>query len=177
MEVNNLFGPAGVELLLAMLIGIITVYLTKTVLMNFYMKKTSESNPYGNLAFMIFLSGTIFSVALIMFGVIEPLSATFKVLNASGEDGSSYLISCMQYVGIFLTLGYVFSALIVFIAYKLFSMMTTQLNEYEEIRDGNAGVAILLVTLTIITALFVKEPFMVYLESLIPYPDVPNIMG
>jgi hypothetical protein len=177
MEVNNLFGPAGVELLLAMLIGIITVYLTKTVLMNFYMNKTSESNPYGNLAFMIFLSGNIFSVALIMFGVMEPLTATFKVLHATGEEGISYLSSCLQYVGIFLTLGYIFSAIIVFIAYKLFSMLTTQLNEYEEIRDGNVGVAILLVTLTIITALFVKEPFMVYLESLIPYPDVPNIMG
>jgi hypothetical protein len=177
MEVKNLFGPAGVELLLAMLIGIITVYLTKTVLMNFYMRKTNESNPYGNLSFMVFLSGTIFSVSLIMFGIMEPLTATFKVLNTTGDKGMSYLLSCAQYLGIFLVLGYVFSALIVFIAYKLFSLMTTQLNEYEEIKDGNVGVAILLVTLTIITALFVKEPFMVYLESLIPYPDVPNIMG
>ncbi|MEN9399284.1 MAG: hypothetical protein RL632_385 [Bacteroidota bacterium] len=173
---TTLFGPAGIELLLAMIIGIMTVYFTKMVLMNFYIKKTNELNPYKNLSFMIFLSGTIFSVAYITFGIMQPLTATFKVLNTSGEVGFPYILSCLQYTGMFLLLGYVFSGIITFIAYKLFAVMTTQLNEYEEIRDNNVGVAILLVTLTIVTAMFAKEPFIVFLESLIPYPDVPSIM-
>lgn len=76
----------------------------------------------------------------------------------------------------FLVLG-LFSGIIIFIAYKLFAFMTTQLKEYEEIRDNNVGVAILLVTLTIVTAMFAKEPFIVFLESFIPFPDVPSIMS
>lgn len=173
---NNLFGPAGIELLLAIAIGIMTVYFTKSVLTNFYIKKTNEIDPYKNLSFMIFLSGTIFSVAYITFGIMQPLTATFKVLSASNKEGMSYLYSCLQYTGIFLLIGYVFSGVVLFIAYKLFALLTTKLDEYEEIKDNNIGVAILLVTMTIVTAMFAREPFIVYLESLIPYPDVPSIM-
>jgi hypothetical protein len=174
---KTVFGPAAIELLIAMGIGILTVYLTKTLLTKFYLKKTKEINPYNNLSFMVFLSGTIFSVSLIVFGIMNPLSATFKVLDSSGLRGSQYVYACLEYTAIFLLIGYLFSAAVIFIAYKLFSLLTFELNEYEEINDNNVGVAILLVTLSIITALFVKEPFIVYLESLIPYPDVPNIMG
>jgi hypothetical protein len=173
---NVLFGQAGIELLLAIAIGTLTVYFTKSILTNFYLKKTNEIDPYKNLSFMIFLSGTIFSVAYITFGIMHPLTATFKVLGASMENGYSYLFSCVKYTGMFLLLGYVFSAVSIFIAYKLFAVLTTRLNEYEEISDNNVGVAILLVTMTIVTAMFVREPFIIYLETLVPYPDLPSIM-
>jgi uncharacterized membrane protein YjfL (UPF0719 family) len=107
---------------------------------------------------------------------MQPLTATFKVLGASNQEGMSYIFSCLQYTGIFLFMGYLFSGIIIFLAYKLFAVLTTQLNEYEEIKDNNIGVALLLVTMTIVTAMFAREPFIIYLESLIPYPDVPSIM-
>lgn len=69
---------------------------TKSVWMNFYLKKTNEVDPYKNLSFMISLSGTIFSVAYITFGIMQPLTATFKVLNTSGELGFQYVFSCLQ---------------------------------------------------------------------------------
>ena len=72
---------ALIELVISLAIGILTVYLTKLVLMRFYLKKTNEQNPYQNLSFMIFLSGTIFSISYIVFGIMEPLSSTIKLLS------------------------------------------------------------------------------------------------
>ena len=72
---------ALIELVISLAIGILTAYLTKLVLMRFYLKKTNEQNPYQNLSFMIFLSGTIFSISYIVFGIMEPLSSTIKLLS------------------------------------------------------------------------------------------------
>jgi hypothetical protein len=172
---KTIFGIAGFELLLSVFIGVITVYLTKVLIMRFYLRKTGEHDPYKNLSFMIFLSGTVFSVSFITYGIMDPMTATFKVLEDSGIMGWELIYSCTEYVGIFLLMAYIFSTLVILISYQLFSFLTTNLNEYEEIRDNNVGVALLVVVLTIVTALFAKAPFIVYLESFIPYPDLPGI--
>ncbi len=166
---------ALIELLIALAIGILTVYLTKSILMRFYLKKTNEQDPYKNLSFMIFLSGTIFSVAYLVFGIMEPLSSTIKLLSTANTSLFLWL-EIFRYLAIFLLLGYSFGAAIVFITYKLFSILTRKLDEYDEISKNNIGVAILLVVLMIVIALFTKGPFIIFIESFIPYPDVPNIL-
>jgi hypothetical protein len=166
---------ALIELLIALAIGILTVYLTKSVLMRFYLKKTNEQDPYKNLSFMIFLSGTIFSVAYLVFGIMEPLSSTIKLFSTANTSLFLWL-EIFRYLAIFLLLGYSFGAAIVFITYKLFSILTRKLDEYDEISKNNIGVAILLVVLMIVIALFTKGPFIIFIESFIPYPDVPNIL-
>jgi hypothetical protein len=166
---------ALIELLIALAIGILTVYLTKSILMRFYLKKTNEQDPYKNLSFMIFLSGTIFSIAYLVFGIMEPLSSTIKLLSTANTSLFLWL-EIFRYLAIFLLLGYSFGAAIVFITYKLFSILTRKLDEYDEISKNNIGVAILLVVLMIVIALFTKGPFIIFIESFIPYPDVPNIM-
>ncbi len=173
---STIFSSAAFELLLSVLIGIMTVFLTKMVVMNFYVKKTGEIDPYKNLSFLIFLSGTIFSVSYITFGIMEPLTATFKLIQTSNYSLGTLILKYAQYIGMFLFLGYVFSAAIVFIAYKMFAFLTTQLDEYTQIKENNVGVAILISVLTIVTAMFTKNPFIIFIESFIPYPDVPNIM-
>lgn len=167
---------ALIELLISVTIGIMTVYLTKTVLMRFYLQKTHEIDPYKNVSFMIFLSGTIFSVSYLLFGIMEPLSSTIKLLSVSGISNTEMIFQFLKYLAMFLVLGYAFSATIVFVTYKLFSMLTRQLDEYQEIKNNNVGVAILLSVLTIVAALFSKHPFIIFIETFIPYPDLPGIM-
>ena len=107
---STIFSSAAFELLLSVLIGIMTVFLTKMVVMNFYVKKTGEIDPYKNLSFLIFLSGTIFSVSYITFGIMEPLTATFKLIQTSNYSLGTLILKYAQYIGMFLFLGYVFSA-------------------------------------------------------------------
>jgi hypothetical protein len=167
---------ALIELVISLAIGILTVYLTKLVLMRFYLKKTNEQNPYQNLSFMIFLCGTIFSISYIVFGIMEPLSSTIKLLSTRNTSLIMLWFEIFKYLGMFLILGYSFGATIVFAAYNLFSKLTKNLDEYDEISKNNVGVALLIAVLTIVIALFTKDPFIIFVESFIPYPDVPNIM-
>ena len=169
------FTIALLELIISIGIGITTVYLTKWLLTKQYTKRTAELNPYKNTAFMVFLSGTIFSVGYIVFGIMEPLSATIKLLGSQNPSMLSLVVDTTKFLLMFLVLGYLFAGTIIFLAYKLFSSFTTKVDEYEEIYNNNIGVALLLAVLTIVIALFTKAPFIVFIESLIPFPAVPGL--
>lgn len=173
---NSEIMIAFFELGLSAMIGVLTVFLVKTFLVRFYLKRTHENDPYKNLSFMIFLSGSIFAVSYLLFGIMEPLSATLKLLNAQDISTGSIVLNYTKYILMFMILGYAFSATIIFATYKIFALMTRNLDEYEEIRNNNVGVAILLAVLTIVAAMFSKGHFIIFIESFIPYPDVPNIM-
>ena len=167
---------ALIELIISLIIGLMTVYLTKMVLTKYYFKRTGELEPYKNLSFMIFLSGTIFSVSYIVFGIMEPLSSTIKLLSTNTDSIFDLVFSISKYLMIFIILGYSFSAGIVYVAYKTFSILTKQLDEFDEISKNNIGVALLVAVLTIVIALFTKDPFIIFVESFIPYPELPGIM-
>jgi hypothetical protein len=173
---NATFTISFIELIISIVAGVLTVYLTKLVMTKLYLKKTNELNPYKNTSFMIFLSGTIFSVSYIVFGIMEPFSATVKLLSAQNQDTLSLVFDISKYLIMFLFLGYLFGGMIIFLAYKLFSSFTSQVDEYDEIYKNNIGVAILLAVLTIVIALFTKSPFIVFVETLIPFPDVPGLV-
>ena len=144
--------------------------------MRIYLRKTNETDPYKNLSFMIFLSGTIFAVSYLVFGIMEPISSTLKFLNASDLSGFSMVLEFLKYLGMFLLLGYAFSGAVIFITYKVFTVLTVNLDEYEEIKNNNLGVAALISVLTIVVSLFTQNSFIIFIESFIPYPDIPNIM-
>lgn len=173
---NIEFKLALIQLIIALAIGIITVFLTKKLVINQYLKNTKDLNPYKNTALMIFLSGTIFSVAYIVFGIMEPLSSTIKLLLAKDLSLSTLIVDVAKYLFLFLSLGYLFSGTIIFLAYKLFAILTTQVDEFKEIYENNIGVALLIAILTIVIALFTKNPFIILIESLIPFPEVPGII-
>ncbi len=173
---NATFTISFIELIISIIVGVLTVYLTKLVMTKLYFKKTNELNPYKNTSFMIFLSGTIFSVSYIVFGIMEPFSATVKLLSAQNNDPLGLVFEIAKYLCMFLFLGYLFGGMIIYLSYKLFSSFTTQVDEYEEIYKNNIGVAILLAVLTIVIALFTKSPFIVFIETLIPFPEVPGLV-
>ena len=170
----NNFITSIFELGLFVVIAIMTVFLTKYILTAFYRKKTGEDFPYQNLAFMIFMSSSIFSVAWLMIGILNPLSGTLELLMSSDLSTGKVIFEYSKFLGLFLVLGYLIGVIINFIAYKLFTALTTKLDEFDEIKNGNVGVAILASVFIIMIALFCREPFVWFLESLIPYPDLPG---
>tara|TARA_Y100001968_G_C19401824_1_gene741441 strand:- start:345 stop:869 length:525 start_codon:yes stop_codon:yes gene_type:complete len=163
------------ELSLSIIIGVLCFYLTHYVIIKIYSKKTVEENPYKNMAFLIFLSGILFSIGYLLSGIMTPLSSTLDMLN-NGQDSILHtLLSFTKYIIIFSSLGLLLGGLINFITYFIFSSLTNKLNELDEIRNGNVGVAILVSVIAIIMALFCKEPFLIVLEYFIPYPEFPII--
>lgn len=162
------------ELGMFIVIAVLSVFLTKYILTAFYRKKTGEDFPYTNLAFMIFMSSSIFSVAWLMLGTVHPLSGTLELLMSSDLSAGKVFLEFLKFLGLFLLIGYVLGLAINFLAYKLFTALTTRLDEFEEIQKGNIGVAVLASVFLIIISLFCREPFVWFLESLIPYPELPG---
>ena len=107
---------------------------------------------------------------------MEPLSATIKIVGTTNVSMFDFITECIKYLLMFLVLGYSFSIFIIFITYKLFSMLTGRLDEYDEILKNNIGVAILVAVLLIVVAMFTKTPFISFVESFIPYPKLPTIL-
>ena len=77
----------------------------------------------------------------------------------------------------FIVISYVLSALILLISSSLFTIMTRKLDEYNEIAEGNIGVALLMFVMILVISVFTQHPFLVFMETFIPYPELPNILG
>jgi uncharacterized membrane protein YjfL (UPF0719 family) len=66
-------------------------------------------------------------------------------------------------------------AVVIFISIKLFTYMTTNIDEFKEIRKNNIAVAVLTATIVISISMLIKESLYLLLESFVPYPEIPNI--
>jgi hypothetical protein len=163
------------ELSIAIVLGVLALYITHYVIVRIYKSKFPEDNPYKNNAFLIFVSGMMFSVAYLLTGIIHPLSSTLDILTKTYPENTDLILSFSKYLGLFVLIGLVLGGIINFISYVLFSTLTTQVNELDEIKSGNIGVAIFVSVMAITIAVFCKEPFLVVLETFIPYPELPRL--
>lgn len=165
------------ELSLAILLGVFSMFITHFMLVRIYKSKypNEEQSPYRNQAFMIFLAGAMFSVGYLLTGVIEPLSSTLDLLMGAEQETGKLIWAYSKFLFLFIGLGFVLGLLINLLSYVLFSTLTTSVNELEEIKNGNIGVAVLVSVMAITIAVFCKEPFLLLLESFVPYPDLPRL--
>ena len=163
------------ELGLALLIGLLCLYVTHYVTVRIYASKYPADKYHQNNAFLIFLAGTMFSVSYLMTGIIEPLSSTLELLVRTHEQLTTVILQYSKFLGLFLVVGLILGAGINFVAYFLFSSLTSDLDEFEELSKGNMGVAIVVSVIVVVISLFCKESFLVFLESFIPYPELPRV--
>ncbi len=172
-----LFEYNIIEMLVAAMVAIFTVFTTKVVVLRFYMNKTQDIDPYKNTAFMVFLSGVIISVCYLVFSIFDPLAATMQLLKSQGLSSLGVVMEYLKYMLMFIVISYVLSAIILLIASSLFTIMTRKLDEYNEIAEGNIGVALLMFVMILVISVFTQHPFLVFMETFIPYPELPNILG
>lgn len=165
------------ELLISIIIAVLALYLTHYVLVKIYKSKypSAEENPYKNTAFLIFISGMMFSVAYLLSGIIHPLSSSLDILSKSSPDTTALILAYSKYLGLFVSIGLILGSIINFLAFFIFTTLTTKVNELDEIKSGNVGIAVVISVIAITISVFCKEPFLVVLESFIPYPELPRL--
>jgi len=123
---------------------------------------------------MIFLSSSVFGVAWLVFGITEPLNGTLKLLMASETSGGRIVMEYIKFLGLFLFFGYFLGLAINYLSFLIFSGLTKNVNEFEEIQEGNIGVALIISAVIVVISLFCREPFIYFLESFMPYPELPG---
>ena len=159
-----------IEIASALSCGVLILFLTYKII-NFYSQKKLNVTE-KNTAYNILVAGILFSVGYIVNGVIQPILDSFRMLIASGATTSQVIGKFILFGGIYIAISYI-AALIVTSIGIYFYTYITPLNELKEIKNNNIGVALVVSVVIIILSFFCKGGIILFIESLVPYPELP----
>ncbi|MCU0451386.1 MAG: DUF350 domain-containing protein [Bernardetiaceae bacterium] len=167
---TRLFLLALMELTLSLVIGVLMVYVTYLVVNRFV--KTRFAIGDDNVAFAILTAGILLAVGLTVSGTIQPIFSMVRVLNRQAETSQAILVEVGKYAFLFLSISMV-AALVVILSGLYLYLSLTKINEFKEIAANNVAVGLIVGTIVVIIAIFVRDSVGLLLESIIPYPDLP----
>jgi uncharacterized membrane protein YjfL (UPF0719 family) len=162
-----------VEILSALGIGIFILTLTYRLIKIYGLKRLGIDE--GNLAYNILIASLLFSVGYVVNGVVQPLLDAFRLLSKSDISSLQLIIKFMAYGGLYIAIAYILSISISLLGIYVYTYITP-LDELKEIKNNNIGVGITVSTIIIILTLFTKDGIILFIESLVPYPNFPPIL-
>lgn len=174
-----LFLSGLFQVFLALTTGIFFIFFT----FSFFKKLTKDIDEVeqlkrGNVSLSLLCAAIVFSVVLIVKNAIEPGVDLFSL---SLRDPQGFAVeSILLHLGIMtahLVIAGIFAFVSVFLGFKLFMLLTRDLDEMQEIRNDNLAVGILISVVIISIALFVSPGIRTILEALIPFPAAGNPGG
>jgi heme/copper-type cytochrome/quinol oxidase subunit 2 len=122
------------------------------------------------LPFNILASGLLLSIGLLMSEASRPIVTTISYL--SRDNNNSWVLLSIGYILLFFILVMLFSFVVIFGSLWFFNRMTGEIDEKEELKNGNNGIALLLSVLMISMTLFLKSPIISLLEAIVPLPKI-----
>ena len=170
---NDFTGLAFIQLIMALLLGVSVMYMSFTYLYKkVYVKHDIQKD---NLAFAVFASGVLFSVAYLLQGVMAPIISITSIFNGR-YTGLDLYFKTFTYAGLFVLIGVVLAGLINLCAVFLFTTITKDIDEFKEIKQNNTSVALITTVIIISIALLSKESMVLFMETLVPYPELPSVL-
>lgn len=160
-----------IEIFSAITIGIFILALTYKIV-QWVGKKYYRIKDY-NLSYSIFTAAIIIAVGIMISGIVEPLISSFRLLNRQSDS----FILAFKYIGtgaIYIGIAYTATVLIGLISTFLYSKLTP-IDEFEEIRQNNVGVALIISSILITLTLLTKNGVVLLIEAIIPYPQLPPV--
>ncbi|MEP1095428.1 MAG: DUF350 domain-containing protein [Cyclobacteriaceae bacterium] len=160
-----------IEIFSAITIGIFILALTYKIV-QWVGRKYYQIKEY-NLSYSIYTAAIIISVGIMISGIIEPLISSFRLLNRQSDS----FVLAFKYIGtgaIYIGIAYTATILIGLISTFMYSKITP-INEFEEIRKNNVGVAVIVSSTIITLTLLTKSGVILLIEAIIPYPQLPPV--
>mgnify|MGYP006077062829 FL=1 len=139
----------------------------------FIKKKYDIAND--NLAFSVFSSSILFSVAYLISGIKAPILNSLRMLSNDGEYEGSLILDGFKYTSLFLIIILIAIGLVIYLSINLYTKMTKDVNEFNEIKANNVAVSLIMATIIISISILIKESLYLMLETFVPYPDLPKI--
>ncbi|MFT4698267.1 MAG: uncharacterized membrane protein YjfL (UPF0719 family) [Flavobacteriaceae bacterium] len=169
---TQLFTLSLIEIILSLCISVVIIFLSYKILKWFFFR--NEDLRGNNLAFTIFTSGIILSIGIILSEVLPSINNVIRLSTTQSETVDMGTI--ITYSGLYLLIGFVIAVIINTSVFLLFSVLTTGVNEFKEIKENNISVAILVVAILLSITLIAKESIAMLTSSLMPYPEVSNFL-
>ncbi len=162
-----------VEILSALSCGIAILFSTYKILKIYGKKKLNID--HNNTAYNVFMASVLFSVGYVVSGVVQPILNSYRILSGTDVSKLELIIGFITYGGLYILISYISALIISFLGIIIYTNMTS-VNEFNELKDNNIGVAVMLSAIIITLSLMCSDGIILLIESFIPYPNrLPNI--
>ncbi len=168
----KLLTLAFIEIILAIVISVIILFISFRLLQKVFFKNVSIRE--NNMAFSIFTAGFIVSTGVIISEIIPSITNIIRLsMSAENEITFSEII---QYSGLYLGIGFIFSIIINTAVFLLFSAFTKGINEFKDIQQNNIATAIVVTAILLSITLIIKDSISLLISALVPYPETTNFL-
>ena len=171
---EELFFNSLTQLVISVLIGTIVLY-TSYILVEKYIRKKHKID-LNNTAYGILCSSILFSVGYLISGIKDPIINSVQLIQRDPDFIGSVFFEGLKYSGLFLAITVFIIWAINLLAIYLFTLMTKNVKEFEEIKNNNLAISLIIASIVISVTLMIKSSLYLILESFVPYPDMPVIM-
>jgi uncharacterized membrane protein YjfL (UPF0719 family) len=165
------FFLALFQLGLSLILAVLVAFITFKIFRYFLVKKYKIE--LDNVAFAILSASILFSVGYILSSIVQPTLNAIRTLGESSKSSMEFMSKSTQYTLLFVGVGFLVAFVVIILGLYLFTLLTRNINEFEEIGKNNIAVGILTGVIIIVIAIFVKDSVGFLLESLSPYPHSP----
>ena len=170
---NGLFS-----LLLAMVLGILAIYLGFNAFKRFNTKIDDEFELRNNNIAVALVSGSfIISLGILMKSVIDPITQTiFNLFYKYQQLGVTFseVFSSLGIVLLQFTIALTLSLATLTLGTRLYMKINRQTDEIEEIANNNIAVAIVVGAITVTLAVMLSSGMETFLNAIVPAPPILN---
>ena len=164
-----------VEFVLSVVLSLFVIFWSYTSFKGMMDYDVEAELKNRNVAVAILLTALMVSTSLMMHETVYPVTSIVTIyLTSPSESGIGFLRLLAYCVG-HLLLGFLLSLATIELALRLFEKLTTGFNEEDEVRKGNAAVAIVMAGVVIVTALYLQQGLGGLTKTLIPQPSLGSI--
>ena len=171
---NELFFTSITQLIISIVIGTIVLYSSYKIIDRYIRNKHGIN--LNNTAYGILCASILFSVGYLITGVKDPIINSVELIQRNPDFTGSVFFEGLKYSGLFLAISVFVIWLINLLSIYLFTIMTKDVKEFEEIKNNNLAISLITAAIVISISIMVKPSLYLILESFVPYPDMPTIM-
>jgi|TARA_B110000259_G_scaffold168156_1_gene196996 hypothetical protein len=162
-----------IQMGISILVGIIILYTTYKLVDKYIQKKYEMGND--NIAYAILCSSILFSVGYLFNGLNKIITDSIELIENQINFNGSIFLEGLKYSGVFIGISSLIIAIVIIISINLFILMTKEIDEFKEIKNNNIAVSIITSVIMISISLMIKDSLYLILDSIIPYPVIPNL--
>lgn len=168
----KVFTLGIIELALAILVGIFILWVIYKLIK--LMVAPKMEIKADNTAFAIFSGAILLSVGMIMAESITPAMNAYRVGVQQTQSLQMTALGLIKILLTYLLIGLVTAFIINIISIWLYNLLTKEVDEITEIRNGNIATAIITAVIILSITMMAKTSLGTIFESFVPYPDAPR---
>jgi hypothetical protein len=146
------------------------------IILQFLRLIIDRKQGFGQLCQNPAFSSLSFS-ALVCAGIIfnEIPGPLTEVLRLSSETGTELFLHLLKFTAAFTGISFLVWLIIIICSLVLFSIVTRDIDERQEIRNGNWKLSLIFSGMIFLLTLVLHTAVADFLMLLVPYPDMPRI--